>query len=222
MLTLYALTQSRAQRIAWLLELLQADYQVQMIERDKESKLAPAHLREIHPLGKSPIIQDNDVIIAESGAICEYLLAKFDTEQRLQITPEHADFWAYRQWVHYAEGSLMPLLVMSLIFRKIDEKPMPFFAKPIARKITDGVRTSFLSPQLALHLDYIEQSLTGKTWLVGDKITIADVMMSFPLQAIAKRANVDALPNIAAYVQRIESNEFYFKAEDKVGKLVIL
>ncbi len=222
MLTLYALTQSRAQRIAWLLELLQADYQVQMIERDKESKLAPAHLREIHPLGKSPIIQDNDVIIAESGAICEYLLAKFDTEQRLQITLEHADFWAYRQWVHYAEGSLMPLLVMSLIFRKIDDKPMPFFAKPIARKITDGVRRSFLSPQLALHLDYIEQSLAGKTWLVGDKITIADVMMSFPLQAVAKRANVDALPNIAAYVQRIENNEFYLKAEEKVGKLVIL
>lgn len=222
MLTLYALTQSRAQRIAWLLELLQADYQVQMIERDKESKLAPAHLREIHPLGKSPIIQDNDVIIAESGAICEYLLAKFDTEQRLQITPEHADFWVYRQWVHYAEGSLMPLLVMSLIFRKIDDKPMPFFAKPIARKITDGVRRSFLSPQLALHLDYIEQSLAGKTWLVGDKITIADVMMSFPLQAVAKRANVDALPNIAAYVQRIEKNEFYLKAEEKVGKLMIL
>lgn len=222
MLTLFALTQSRAYRIAWLLELLQADYQVQRIERDGESKLAPNHLREIHPLGKSPIIQDNDVIVAESGAICEYLLAKYDGEQRWQIAPNHADFWAYRQWLHYAEGSLMPLLVMSLIFRKIDEKPMPFFAKPIARKITDGVRQSFLSPQLQLHLNYIEQSLTGKTWLVGEKITAADVMMSFPLQAAAKRANVDAFPNIAAYVQRIENNEFYLKAEEKVGKLVIL
>lgn len=222
MLTLFALKQSRAYRIAWLLELLGVAYQAETLERDPNSKLAPESLRRIHPLGKSPLIQDGEQIIAESGAICEYLLAKFDAHGSYQIAPDHADYWAYRQWLHYAEGSLMPLLVMTLIFRKIDATPKPFFAKPIAQKLTDGVRQSFLNPQIKLHLDYVEQQLNGKTWLVGDKITAADVMMSFPLQAAISRAPSADYPNIAAYVARIAAEPHYQQAENKLGKLTIL
>lgn len=222
MLTLFALKQSRAYRIAWLLELLGADYQVQVIERDPNSKLAPESLRNIHPLGKSPLIQDDNVIVAESGAICEYLLAKYDTQGQFQLAPDHTEYWAYRQWLHYAEGSLMPLLVMSLIFRKIDDTPKPFFAKPIAQKITDGFRSSFLNPQTKLHLDYVEQQLNHKTWLIGEKITAADVMMSFPLQAACKRLLSADYPNITAYVARIEAEPHYQQAEQKLGKLGIL
>lgn len=219
MLTLYALKQSRAYRVAWLLELLGVDYRVQSAERDTKTQLAPDDLRQIHPLGKSPIIQDNEQIIAESGAICEYLLHQFDSEKHFQLNPSDAEFWAYRQWLHYAEGSFMPLLVMSLIFRKIDTQPKPFFVRPIAQKITDSVRKSYLSPQLALHLDYIEQSLNGKTWLVGEKITVADVMMGFPLQSLAKRVDMSSLPNISAYVARIHADPAYQRAEAKLGEL---
>lgn len=222
MLTLFALTQSRAYRIAWLLELLGTDYQLQLIERNPDSKLAPDSLRQIHPLGKSPLIQDGNQMIAESGAICEYLLAKFDHTGAFQLSPEHTEYWAYRQWLHYAEGSLMPLLVMTLVFRKIDDTRKPFFAKPIAQKITDNVRNSFLHPQIKLHLDYIEQQLQGKTWLVGEKITAADVMMSFPLQAASKRTPIEHYPNIATYVAQIAAEPHYQAAEAKLGKLSIL
>ena len=116
----------------------------------------------------------------------------------------------------------MPLLVMSLIFRKIDDTPKPFFAKPIAQKITDGFRNSFLNPQTKLHLDYVEQQLNHKTWLISEKITAADVMMSFPLQAACKRLPSVNYPNIMAYVARIEAEPHYQQAEQKLGKLGIL
>lgn len=220
MLTLFALKQSRAYRIAWLLELLNVEYHVQLIERDVLTHLAPLSLRTVHPLGKSPLIQDDDSVIAESGAICEYLLAKYDVNQYYQIPAEHADYWAYRQWLHYAEGSLMPLLVMSLVLDKVDEKPVPFFVRPVASRITNGVRAAWTHPQLKLHLDYVEQQLNGKTWLVGQKITAADVMMSFPLQAVcAQMDNTLVYPNIAAYVARIVAEPHYQKAEEKLGRL---
>lgn len=221
MITLHALSQSRSYRIAWLLELLELDYQTKTVARDERTKLAPDSLRQVHPLGKSPLLQDGALTLPESGAIVEYLLQRYGAHTGLKPAPESPDYPDYLFWLHYAEGSLMPLLVMSLVFRKIDEKPMPFFARPIARKITGGVRESFLNPQLKLHLDFIEGRLKGKTWLLGDTPTAADVMMSFPLQAAAKRGNLH-LPNIAAYVQRIEAHPAYRLAEAKLGRLAIL
>lgn len=221
MLTLYALTQSRAYRIAWLLELLGLEYRLEIIERDIATSLAPDDLRQIHPLGKSPLLDDDGLILAESGAIVEYLISRYGQGKGLKPSESSADYPEYLFWLHYAEGSLMPLLVMSLVFRKIDERKMPFFAKPIAHKITDGVRASFLTPQLKLHLNFVENKLANKTWLVGETVSGADVMMSFPLQAALLRTGLD-LPNISAYVRRIEADPAYQRTQARIGKLTLL
>lgn len=221
MITLYALKQSRAYRIAWLLELLNLPYQAEIIERDAATSLAPERLRTLHPLGKSPLIDDNGRVLAESGAIVEYLLARYGQDRPLKPSADSPDYPDYLFWLHYAEGSLMPLLVMSLVFRKIDERKMPFFAKPVARKITGGVRDAFLQPQLKLHLEFVEQQLADRTWLLGDELSGADIMMSFPLQATLSRTPL-ALPNIAAYVARIESDPAYQRAQARLGKLAFL
>ncbi|MDO5059430.1 MAG: glutathione S-transferase [Neisseria sp.] len=221
MITLYALKQSRAYRILWLLELLQLDYRAEIIERNTATFLAPESLREIHPLGKSPLLQDGSLTLAESGAIVEYLLNRYDTAQQFRPAPDSAAYPDYLFWLHYAEGSLMPLLLMSLVFRRIDAQKVPFFVKPVVRKITGGVRESFLNPQLKLHLDFVEQKLDGKTWLLGGTPSGADIMMSFPLQAALSRSSGN-YPNIQAYVRRIESDAAYQAAERKLGKLAIL
>lgn len=221
MLTLYALKQSRAWRIAWLLELLELDYQVELFERDAQTALAPAALRQLHPLGKSPLLRDGDLLLAESGAIVEYLLARYDRKRALHPLADSPDYPAYLQWLHYAEGSLMPPLVMSLVLRKVDERPMPFFIRPVARRITGGLRQGFVQPQIELHLGYVEQSLAGRRWLLGERPSAADVMMSFPLQA-AKARTALPLPHIAAYVARIETDPAWQRAEQRLGKLTLL
>lgn len=221
MITLYALKQSRAYRIAWLLELLDLDYRAEIFERDAATKLAPDALRGIHPLGKSPVVDDNGTVLAESGAIVEYLIARYDMSGRLKPAADSPQWRDYLFWLHYAEGSLMPLLVMSLVFRKIDEREMPFFAKPVARRITGGVRKSFLDPQLKLHLDFIESRLAGKTWLLGKEPTGADVMMSFPLQAALSRTGLE-LPAVREYVMRIETDAAFRRAQQRLGRFDLL
>lgn len=221
MITLYALKQSRAYRIAWLLELLGVNYDIEVSERNVETHLAPESLKKIHPLGKSPMIKDGNLVLAESGTIVEYLINKYGQHTALKPRYDAANYTDYLFWLHYAEGSLMPLLVMSLVFRKIDVQKMPFYAKPIARKITDGVRNSFINPQLKLHLAFIEQSLHNKTWLLGETLTGADIMMGFPLQAALSRTDM-ALPAITAYVERIESEPAYVRAEQRIGQLTLL
>lgn len=216
MLTLYALKQSRAYRIAWLLELLELDYRLEIIERDKKTWLAPSSLKAVHPLGKSPLLQDGELTLAESGAIVEYLLARYNPQGKFKPNAD-SDYPHYLYWLHYAEGSLMPLLIISLIFHRIEQQKVPFFVKPIVRKIVNGVRGSFIQPQLNLHLDHIEQWLNGKTWLVGEQLSGADVMMSFPLQALVKKG-LAGYPNIHAYVARIEQEPAYLRAEEKIGK----
>lgn len=220
MIKLYALKQSRAYRIAWLLELLELDYELEIIERDKKTFLAPSSLKQIHPLGKSPLLQDGSLTLAESGAIVEYLLARYNPKQQFKLTAESDNYPDYLYWLHYAEGSLMPLLVMSLVFHRIEQKKVPFFIKPIVQKIVDGVKSSYLTPQLKLHLDHIEQHLNGKCWFLGEEITGADVMMSFPLQALVKRGLV-GYPNINAYVARLENTPAYLRVEEKIGKFEI-
>ncbi|PAT41489.1 glutathione S-transferase [Vandammella animalimorsus] len=221
MITLYALQQSRAYRIAWLLELLGLEYRAEVIARDAETALAPDSLRRIHPLGKSPLIDDDGLVLAESGAIVEYLITRYGSETALR-PPANSAAWAdYLFWLHYAEGSLMPLLVMSLVFRKIETRKMPFFVKPVARKIVEGVRAGFLNPQLKRHLEFVESRLAGRTWLLGEEISAADIMMSFPLQAAVARTSFN-LPNVAAYVRRIETDPAYQRAGERIGKLELL
>ena len=217
MITLHHLENSRSQRIIWLLEELGVDYRIERYNRDPKTSLAPEALKKIHPLGKSPVITDGDNTIAESGLIVEYLLKTYGNG-RFVPTENSPEYWQYLYWLHYSEGSLMPLLVMSLIFNKIKTAPMPFFIRPIAKGIADKVMQSYVGPNLANNLRVIEEHLGRHTWFTGEQMTGADFQMIFPLEAALNRAiKADSFPHIAAFVQRIHALPTYQSALQKGG-----
>ncbi|WBA10441.1 glutathione S-transferase [Salinivibrio kushneri] len=220
MIILHHLEQSRSQRIVWLLESLAIPYQLVRHQRDPKTKLAPRELKKIHSLGKAPVIEDGDVVIAESGAIIEYLIDKYGDGTLTPSTDEEKAL--YRYWMHYAEGSLMPPLVMSLIFSKIPKSPMPFFIRPIARKLMKGVTEQFLAPQLRDHFAMIDSHLAKHTWLCGDTLTAADIQMSFPLLAARKQLDAQKHANILRYLERVEQQPGYQNALCVVGPLKTL
>ena len=218
MITVHHLNNSRSQRVLWLLEELGVPYEVKRYERDAKTMLAPASLRAVHPLGKSPVITDEGQTIAESGAILEYLVARYGNG-RLVPAAGSPERLRYTYWLHYAEGSLMPPLLMKLVFDRVESGPMPFFAKPIARRIAKKVKTSFVAPQIKSHLDYAEAELAKTTWFAGDELTAADVQMSFPLEAAAMRGGLDASrPRLHAFLERIHARPAYQRALAKGGK----
>jgi len=220
------LENSRSLRILWMLEELGLDYELKRYPRDPKTMLAPAALRQIHPLGKAPLLQDDGHVLAESGAILDYLAERYDTAHQLSPPPLPADTaerLAYRYWLHYAEGSAMPPLLLTLVMNRIRSAPMPFFARPIARGIADKAERSFIGPQRALHLDWMEQRLTGSPWFAGERFTAADIQMSFPIQAAAGRAGgLEGRPALSAFVQRIGERAAYQRAEAKGGSLQAL
>ncbi|WP_114416776.1 glutathione S-transferase [Marinospirillum perlucidum] len=219
MLTLHHLEKSRSHRILWLLELLEVDYQWKEYARDPKTLLAPPELKAIHPLGKSPVITEDTRVIAESGAIIDYLLARYG-KGRFQPEAEDVDAWIdFRYWMHYAEGSLMPFLLMKLVFTQIPKQPMPFFVKPVAKGISSKVLGQLVDPNLTRQLDFIESQLQGKKWFLGEQLTAADVQMSFPMQALAARADLSSYPGIAAYVKRIEEDPAWQRVVRKAGPL---
>ncbi|EKF75798.1 glutathione S-transferase [Alcanivorax hongdengensis A-11-3] len=221
MITVHHLENSRSQRILWLLEELALDYDIQHYARDRKTMLAPPSLRKIHPLGKSPVITDGDTVIAESGTITEYLIQTYGNGQ---WQPGAADpqWLNYRYWLHYAEGSLMPLLVMKLIFGHIPKSPMPFFARPVARAISGKVTATLLDPQITTHLAVINDHLGEHTWFAGEQPSGADIQMSFPLQAAAARADLSALPHIRRFLDQVQQRPAYQRAVDKGGELQVL
>ncbi|MCJ7556500.1 MAG: glutathione S-transferase, partial [Gammaproteobacteria bacterium] len=186
MLTLHHLENSRSQRILWLLEELGVDYQVQRYKRDKTTNLAPPELLKVHPLGKSPVITDGEMTVAESGLIVEYLVEKYGKGQLAPAVGTTAHL-QYRYWLHYAEGSFMPLMILTLILGRMETAPMPFFAKPIARKLASKARDAYSGPNVIRNLEYLEATLQKSTWFCGDEMTGADIMMSFPVEAAAQR-----------------------------------
>jgi glutathione S-transferase len=199
------LENSRSQRVLWMLEELELPYEVKRYERNKKTMLAPPELRRIHPLGKSPVIQDQDDggrVIAETGAIVEYLVDKADG--KLGAPPRRDDALAYRFWLHYAEGSLMPPLLLKLVLGRI-----PLMGKPATKRI---------QPMIDVHLDFVEQSLADRPWFAGDRITAADVMMSFPLEAARSRAGLDKdRPNTIAWLEKVHARPAYQKALEVGG-----
>lgn len=219
MITLHHLNNSRSQRIIWLLEELGMPYQVQRHERDAKTMLAPESLKAVHPLGKSPVIVDGDNTIAESGAIIEYLVNK-DPERRLVPEAGTQAQLDYTFWLHYGEGSLMPPMVMRLVFEKIRTSPMPFFARPIAKGIVAKTYKTFLGPMLRTHLGYVEQHLGSHDWVAGEQMTGADIQMSFPLEASVARGLADPkqYPNIHAYVKRFQALPTYQRALEAGGE----
>ncbi len=156
MINVHHLENSRSQRVLWMLEELELEYEIKHYARDKKTKLAPTALRDIHPLGKSPVITDGDVVIAETGAIIEYLVEKAG---KLGPGASSSALLQYRYWLHYGEGSTMPPLLMKLLFDAVTTRPMPFFAKPIAKAISKGVLNSYILPQIKMHLDFMEAEL---------------------------------------------------------------
>jgi glutathione S-transferase len=218
MITVHHLNNSRSQRVLWLLEELGVPYEVKRYERDAKTMLAPASLRAVHPLGKSPVITDQGRTIAESGAIVEYLVERYG-DGRLVPAAGSPERLRYTYWLHYAEGSLMPPLLMKLVFDRVESGPMPFFAKPIARLIAKKVKTSFVAPQIKSHLDYAEAELEKTTWFAGNEMTAADVQMSFPLEAAVMRGGLDASrPRLHAFLERIHARPAYQRALAKGGK----
>lgn len=219
MITVHHLNNSRSQRILWLLEELGLPYEIKHYQRDSKTMLAPASLRAVHPLGKSPVITDGDVTVAETGAIIEYLVDRY-AEGRLVPERNSADFLKYRYYMHYAEGSLMPFLVMKLVFNKIETSPMPFFAKPIAKKIAQRAKQTFIQPNLDTHLKFLESELQQTDWFAGNELTAADVQMSFPLEAATARGGLTASqhPKLKAYLERIHARPAYQRALEKGGE----
>ena len=217
MLTVHHLENSRSQRVLWLLEELGLPYDVQHYARDPGTMLAPAALLAVHPLGKSPVVTDGDTTVAETGAIVEYLLERYG-QGRLQPavgTPEHL---RYRYWLHFAEGSAMPPLLMALVFDRVANGPMPFFVRPVARAIADKVMGLLVRPNLTRQLDFMEAELGRSPWFAGDVLTGADIMMSFPLEAAAQRAGLDASrPRLAAFLTRIHARPAYRRALQRGG-----
>lgn len=206
MITLHHLNNSRSQRILWLLEELKLDYKIEFYSRDAITILAPESLKAIHPLGKSPVIFDDatGLILAESGAIIEYLVQTYGQH----LMPEQGSemYWQYLYWLHFSEGSLMPPMVMNLVLTKMKTSPMPFFIKPVAKMIADKIMQNFSGPNIKRSLDYIENHLGQHTWFCGDQLTGADIQMSFPLEASVARGIVnDSYPNTLAYVKRFQS-----------------
>jgi glutathione S-transferase len=224
MITLHHLNNSRSQRVLWMLEELELPYKVAQYQRDKITMRAPASLKKVHPLGRSPIITDGKNTIAESGAIIEYLLSK-KPESRLKPAIGTAAQLKFTYWLHYAEGSAMPPLLLNLIFSKIPEAPMPALARAIVRPIAEGIRTRFVKPELKLHLDYIEESLSASPWFAGRSFTAADIQMSFAVEAArsamdaAKKGTfVKQYPHMNDFLTRIHARAAYKKALEVGGK----
>jgi glutathione S-transferase len=222
MIIVHHLNNSRSQRVLWLLEELGLSYEVKRYERDAKTMLAPPELRAVHPLGKSPVIDDAGLVLAESGAIVEYLAEKYG-EGRLLPAAGSPERLRHRYWMHYAEGSAMPPLLMSLVFSKVRSAPAPFFVKPIARAIADKVMGDFISPQIRLHLDFMEVELGKSTWFTGNQFGAADIQMSFPIEAAAARGGLDASrPRLMAFLERIHGRPAYRRALEKGGPYTLM
>ena len=222
MITIHHLNNSRSQRIVWLLEELGLDYEIKRYQRDPKTMLAPASLRAVHPLGKSPVITDGELTLAESGAIIDYLIERYGAGRFAPAAGTPARL-RYNYWLHYAEGSAMTPLLLKLVFDRIESAPMPFFVKPIAKGISAKVKSSFIEPQLKQHLDYLEGELGQSGWFAGDAFSGADVQLSFVLEAAAARGGLDASrPKLMDFLKRIHARPAYQRALGRGGEYALM
>jgi glutathione S-transferase len=222
MITVHHLENSRSQRILWLLEELGVPYELKRYARDPQTMLAPAELRAVHPLGKSPVITDDGRTVAESGAIVEYLVMRYGNG-RLMPAPDTPERLRYTYWLHYAEGSAMAPLLLKLIFERLPRGPMPGLLRPLVRRIAGRVQSAFVDPQIKLHLDYLESELGRSVWFAGNEFTAADIQMSFPVEAAAARGGLDASrPRLWSWLERSHARPAYRRALDKCGRYELM
>lgn len=215
MITVHHLNQSRSQRVLWALEELSLPYQIVRYQREK-TMLAPPALKKIHPLGKSPVVEDNGLILAESGAILEYLQETYDSAS--QLKPDNPEQRLnYRFWLHYAEGSLMPLLLMKLVFASLGKPPVPFGLRSLGKVLGQGVQKAYLNKQLETHARYLESCLAQNSWFAGDRLSMADVQMSFPVMALLARGGINDLPHLQAWKKKVEMRPAWQRAIQQGG-----
>jgi glutathione S-transferase len=221
MLTVHHLENSRSQRILWLLEELGLEYEIVRYERDATTSLAPPALKAVHPLGKSPVVTDGDRVLAETGAIVEYVLDRYG-EGRLIPPAGTSERLRYTYWMHMAEGTAMPLLVMTLVFNRV-ETAAPWFVRPVAKAIARQVRSGYIDPSLAAVLDVMEAELGRSTWFAGEMLTGADVMLSFPVEAAAARADLTPRhPRLEAFLARVHARPAYRTALERGGPYALM
>lgn len=210
MITLHHLDQSRSLRIIWALEELGLEYQIKHYKR-LPTFAAPPELKAVHPLGKSPVLTDGDLTIAESAVILDYLQATYDKKN--QFKPQNPkDLMQYNYWMHYAEGSLMPYLLMTLVMTNMP-KHVPFLIRPIAKKISEGVRGGFSNPRLKEHAAFLEAYFSQHDYAAGE-FSFADIQMSFPVIAMQQRTK-NKTPRLAAYAERIQQRPAFQRAKLK-------
>lgn len=222
MLTVHHLENSRSQRVLWLLEELGLAYEVVRYARDPKTMLAPPTLIAIHPLGKSPVLTDGQLTLAESGAILEYLVDRYGNGALLPKvgTPDHL---RYRYFMHYAEGSGMPLLLLKLIFDRLETGPVPFLVRPIARGIAQKLKALLVDRQLPQHMAFLESELTKQPWFSGSEFGAADVQMSFVIEGARARGAVDARhPRLLEFLETIHARPAYLRALERGGPYSLL
>jgi glutathione S-transferase len=204
-----------------MLEELGVPYEIKRYQRDAKTMLAPPELRAVHPLGKSPVITDGELTLAESSLIIQYLGDRYGAGQ---LIPPHGTPARLRAdyWLAYSEGSAMTPLLLKLIFGQVAKAPAPFFVKPVVRGITGKVQHSFIDPQIALHLNYQEGELAKSTWFGGEAFGVSDIAMSFPLEAAASRGGLDeSRPKLAAFLKRIHARPAYQRALERGGEYAL-
>jgi glutathione S-transferase len=217
-LVVHNLNNSRAQRVLWLLEELGVPYEVKHHQRNR-SLQAPAELKAIHPLGKSPIVEDQGRVLAETGAIVEYILDTY-ANGRLRPLSGSDERLRFTYWLHYAEGSAMPPLLVHLLFSAMPRRA-PALLRPLVRRIADQAKAAYSRPQLKLHTDFWESELARSTWFAGEELTAADIMMSYPVEAAAARVKaLEGRPKLAAFHERIHARPAYRRAEERGGPVM--
>ena len=217
MLTVHHLNNSRSQRVLWLLEELGVDYEIKQYMRNPQTLRAPAELRAVHPLGRSPVIDDDGTVVAETGAVIEHLLERYG-RGRLRPAPGTEAARRFTYWMHFAEGSQMSPLLMRLVFDRLAAAKMPFFARPIVRGVARKVREGFIDPQIEDHLGFLEVELGRTRWFAGEEFTAADIQMSFPIEVSAKRAGLGAgRPRLVDFLARIHARPAYRRALQRGG-----
>ena len=218
MIVVHHLENSRSQRVLWLLEELGQPYEIVEYQRDPQTLLAPPALKKVHPLGKSPVVVDEGRTIAESAAILEYLVDAYGKGSGLKPAEGTPERLRYTYWLHYAEGSAMAPLLLGLVFMRLP-KAVPFLVRPVVKALSDKVRSSYVAPQIRLHLDWMESELAKAPWFAGDAFTAADIQMSYPVEAASLRAGLGEHPKLADWLARIHARPAWARALAKGGPL---
>ncbi|MFM9268670.1 glutathione S-transferase family protein [Halomonas elongata] len=225
MVHVHHLENSRSQRVIWCLEELGIDYELVTYRRDPVTMLAPESLKSVHPLGKAPVITDegrDGRAVAESGAILEYLVERYDEAGQLAPPAGSDERERYRFWLHHAEGSAMPPLVMRLVFSRLGKPPIPALMRPLGRQFAKGVEQRFLGPRLRELASFWDGALVESPWFAGEDFSAADIQMSFPILALESRGGLANSPNLADFLSRCRKREAYRRAIERGGEFSVV